>query len=93
LRATTEAREGEGLEETIAAKGGELERTEAEVRRLKDEAEALVLLDDILSEAERDARDCYFEPVIKKLRPHLSHIWPGAAVELDEQFKIRTSHP
>jgi uncharacterized protein YhaN len=89
LRATIEAREGEGLEESLATCGGELERAEAELRRLEDHANALVLLEEVLSEAERAARDHYLEPVIRKLRPHLSHLWPGAVVQLDEQFKVQ----
>ncbi len=86
-----------GLESRLAALGrngiGELldEAREGALQarsrreRLEAEARAWGLLVKTLSDAERDAKEAFLEPVLKTIEPFLRLLFPGARLTLDEE--------
>jgi hypothetical protein len=76
---------GELLDEARGARDQALARR----NRLQAEADAWNLLVSVLSEAERDAKEAFLEPVRKCIDPFLQLLLPNVSVKIDEEtFEI-----
>ena len=88
LRSRVETAEGAGLDEAIEQGARELELAEEEKRRQDREVEVLSLLLSTLRNAEQEAKEQYLSPVLKRVRPYLQLLFPGADVRIDENLHI-----
>lgn len=88
LRSHVEALEGAGLDEAIQQKARELEFCEEERRRTEREVQVLSLLLSTLRAAEQDAKERYLSPVLKRVRPYLQLLFPGAEITIDDNLHI-----
>ena len=88
LRSHVEALEGAGFDEAIQQKARELEFSEEERRRSAREVQVLSLLLSTLRAAEQDAKERYLSPVLKRVRPYLQLLFPGAEITIDENLHI-----
>lgn len=80
--------EAEGLDEQIIeleVREGELAAEQATLRR---EVAMLTLLRDTLATAERDARERYVAPVLRRMTPYLQRLFPGVEVALGDDLQI-----
>ncbi len=68
----------EGVEETLEEVRGNLAAARDRLDRITFEVEVLRRLRDALEAAQKDARETYFEPVAKELRPLLADLWDDA---------------
>lgn len=80
--------EAEGLEETIAFQKAVEEKLQQEKMWYEREAKTLKLLQQVLSDAEMEAKERYLAPVVNKIKPHLQILFPKSTVEIDENFQI-----
>ena len=80
--------EGDGLDEQIATAERKRADLEAEHALFQREAAVLVLLRDTLAEAERQARERYRAPVMRRVAPLLHGLFPGVSVTLDDDLRI-----
>lgn len=78
----------EGLASQVAACEGELERTTQHVLRLESEVSALKLLNATLAEVEAERRVAVFQPIVKRLVPHLTRIFGSADIAFKESFAL-----
>ena len=87
LRARIQALAGGGLDErlAVARRFDELER---ECAKYRGEVEALELLLRVLRDAEREAKERYVGPLVRRIRPYLEALFPGADLQVDEAFRI-----
>jgi uncharacterized protein YhaN len=88
LKSRVEAFEGVGLDETTEQKAREMELCEQERSRFEREVEVLTLLLSTLRAAEREAKERYLSPVIKRVRPYLQLLFPGAEIAIDQDLHI-----
>ncbi|MGB8028050.1 MAG: AAA family ATPase [Terracidiphilus sp.] len=88
LRSRVEAAEAAGLDEAIAKKEIELELCEKERVRIDREVKVLALLQSTLQNAERVAKERYLSPVLRRVRPYLQLLFPGADIRIDEDMQI-----
>ena len=88
LRSHVEALEGAGLDEAIQQKARELDFCEEERGRIAREVQVLSLLLSTLRAAEQDAKERYLSPVLKRVRPYLQLLFPGAEITIDENLHI-----
>ncbi|GJL86582.1 AAA family ATPase [Hyphomonas sp. KY3] len=88
FRSHIEALEGAGLDEAIQQLERELELVEEQLRRYEREVTVLSLLSTTLRSAETDAKERYLSPVLKRVRPYLQLLFPGAEVTIDENLHI-----
>ncbi len=88
LKSRVEALEGAGLDEAIEEKDREHELCNEECNRFAREAEVLTLLLATLRAAEHDAKERYLSPVLKRVRPYLQLLFPGADIAIDENLRI-----
>ena len=88
LKSLVEAGEGAGLDEVIERQARELELAEEEKRRRNREVEVLSLLLSTLRSAEQEAKEQYLSPVLKRVRPYLQLLFPGADIRIDENLHI-----
>ena len=88
LKSHVEASEGAGLDEAIEQQARELELVEEEKRRQEREVEVLSLLLSTLRSAEQEAKEQYLSPVLKRVRPYLQLLFPGADIRIDENLHI-----
>jgi uncharacterized protein YhaN len=88
LRSRVEAAEATGLDEAIAQKGRELALCEEERQRLDREVRVLALLLTTLRNAEHEAKERYLSPVLRRVRPYLQLLFPGADIRIDEDLRI-----
>ena len=72
----------------VATLTGELERHDAEVKRLECDGLALLLLARTLGTIEAKARDAYFEPVTRRLKPYLQDVFGAADLGFKDVFAI-----
>jgi len=72
----------------VDALTGTLERHDVEVKRLEAEGQALLLLAKTLAGIEADARDAFFEPVTRRLQPHLDGVFGSADLGFKDAFAI-----
>lgn len=87
-KSRVEAVEGAGLDEAIERQARELELAEEEGRRRSREVEVLSLLLSTLRSAEQEAKEQYLSPVLKRVRPYLQLLFPGADIRIDENLHI-----
>ncbi len=88
LETRIQGQEGEGLDEQIGLGERRREDLRAEHDALGREAAVLTLLRDSLLEAEREARERYIAPLLRRVTPYLQGLFPGVAVALDEDLRI-----
>ena len=88
LKSHIEVAEGAGLDEAIALKTHELELIEEEKARQDHEVQVLSLLLSTLRGAEQAAKQQYLSPVLKRVRPYLQLLFPGAEIRIDENLSI-----
>jgi DNA repair exonuclease SbcCD ATPase subunit len=88
LRARIQALAGGGLDERRASARRRLDELERECAKYRRDAEALTLLLRVLRGAERDAKERYVGPIVRRIRPYLQALFPGAELEVDETFRI-----
>jgi DNA repair exonuclease SbcCD ATPase subunit len=88
LRARIEALAGGGLDERLASARRVFDETARECARYGREVEGLELLLSVLQDAERDAKERYVAPLVRRIRPYLEALFPGADLEVDEAFRI-----
>jgi len=88
LKSRIEALEGAGLDEAIEQKDRECELCAEECSRFEREAAVLSLLLSTLRDAEHDAKERYLSPVLKRVRPYLQLLFPGADIAIDENLHI-----
>jgi DNA repair exonuclease SbcCD ATPase subunit len=87
-RSRIEALEGAGLDEAIQQKARELELGQEQRERFEREVHVLSLLLTTLRTAESDAKERYLSPVLKRVRPYLQLLFPGAEITIDENLHI-----
>jgi uncharacterized protein YhaN len=80
--------EGEGIEEQVLVAQHAVDRLNQELARYQHDSEVLELLLATLQEAEQAAKERYMAPVVKRVTPYLHMLFPGAAIDCDEQFQI-----
>jgi DNA repair exonuclease SbcCD ATPase subunit len=88
LRARIQALAGGGLDERLAIARRRFDELERECAKHRGEVEALELLLRVLRDAERDAKERYVGPLVRRIRPYLEALFPGADLEVDEAFHI-----
>ncbi len=88
FRSNIEALEGAGLDETIQQEEREVELAEEQLRRYEREVEVLSLLLTTLRSSETEAKERYLSPVLKRVRPYLQLLFPGAEITIDENLHI-----
>ena len=88
LKSRVEAFEGAGLDEAIQQKARELELCEEERERSDREVQVLTLLLSMLRSAEHEAKERYLSPVLKRVRPYLQLLFPGADIMINENLHI-----
>ena len=74
----------EGIEEELASAEGRRDRAKQRVDELETEVATLQRLRDVLTDAKADAKEHFFEPVVKELRPLLGIVFGDATVTFDE---------
>lgn len=88
LQSHIEALEGAGLDEAIQQKEREVELADDQRQRYDREVSVLSLLLSTLRCAEREAKERYLSPVLKRVRPYLQLLFPGAEIAIDENLHI-----
>lgn len=88
LKSRIEALEGAGIGEAIGQKEREIELCDEKCRRFERETAILTLLLSTLRDAEREAKERYLSPVLKRVRPYLQLLFPGADIAIDENLHI-----
>jgi AAA domain len=79
---------GDGVGEALAAAREQRELAERQSGRLQERVEVLKLLRDTIAACLSEGRQRYQEPVRRHLRPFLNDLFPGAELELGEDFAI-----
>jgi uncharacterized protein YhaN len=80
--------EGEGIEEQVLVAQHAIDRLNQELARYQHDSEVFELLLATLQGAEHAAKERYMAPVVKRVTPYLHMLFPGAAIDCDEQFQI-----
>lgn len=80
----------DGSGTSVAALVGELALADATVARFEAIKRGLALLDTALSNAERETQNRFLRPVIHRLQPYLTELFPGGEVRFSEGFKAAT---
>ena len=88
LRARIQALAGGGIDERLAAARRRFDELARECAKYQREVEALELLLRVLRDAERDAKERYVGPLVRRIRPIPQGLFPGADLEVDEAFRI-----
>ncbi len=88
FRSHIEALEGAGLDEAIQQQEREVELAKEQLRRYEREVAVLSLLLTTLRSAETEAKERYLSPVLKRVRPYLQLLFPGAEITIDENLHI-----
>jgi chromosome segregation ATPase len=77
-----------GLGEKAEDLSAKLDGARAELRRSEREARAIKLLYEVLTQAEREAKEEFLSPVTKRVQPYLKMLLPEAELVLDENIEI-----
>jgi hypothetical protein len=88
LRAAISTREGEGVDEELALAEREKELLSIEKAQAEQEIGVLELLLSILLDEEHKAKERYMKPVVRRIEPYLRQLFPGAGIQVDEEFRI-----
>lgn len=84
-------RAGEGVDEDLVEVRDQLAEARARLERYNFEREVLALLQSELDAARISAREHYFEPVTRELRPLLHVLWPDAELTFDDETILPTA--
>lgn len=76
---------GDAVEERLEETGQELEAAQATLARIEHEVAVLGRLEQALEAARNEARERYFEPIAKELKPLLHLLWPDAELTWGEE--------
>ncbi len=76
---------GEAVEERLAETGQELMAARAALARIEHEVAVLTRLETALGTARNEARERYFEPIARELKPLLHLLWPDADLTWGEE--------
>ncbi len=76
---------GDAVEERLAETGQDLAAAESALARIEHEVAVLTRLERALETARKEARDRYFTPVAKELKPLLHLLWPEADLTWGEE--------
>ncbi|MEY8838003.1 ATP-binding protein, partial [Cribrihabitans sp. XS_ASV171] len=76
---------GDAVEERLAEAEQELETAQAALARIAHEVAVLSRLETALETARNEARERYFEPIAKELKPLLHLLWPEAELTWGEE--------
>jgi DNA repair exonuclease SbcCD ATPase subunit len=79
---------GAGLSEAIAAAQGKREALYQQSSAFEKEVSVLNLLLDTLRTAERETKERYLAPVVRRVTPYLRGLFPGAQIECDQSLRI-----
>jgi AAA domain len=79
---------GEGVGEALAAAREQHMLAERECARIQERVTMLQLLRDTVEECLTEGREHYYAPVRRHLRPFVHDLFPGAELELGEDFAI-----
>jgi len=85
LSASINAEGQAGLGEELERLAGELNLAEQTFDRIERNARAIKLLYETLIECERQAKEHFLEPVVQKLKPHLSDLFSDGRVSIDSK--------
>jgi len=88
LSARIEAEGFKGLDEQIATDERKTEMLTRERDEYARQARSLQLLVDALADAERETKERYLVPVIRRISPYLRTLFPGAEVACDDALRI-----
>ncbi|MCO6389388.1 ATP-binding protein [Aliihoeflea sp. 40Bstr573] len=91
LNARIDARAQEAVEEELAEVSGTLATAKIEVARVEREVFALTRLRDTLEEARQSAREHYFEPIMRELKPLLTLLFEDAEIDFDDETLLPRS--
>lgn len=76
---------GDAVEEQLAETEQELESAQANLARVEHEVAVLARLEKALEAARNEARERYFTPIAKELKPLLHLLWPEAELTWGEE--------
>lgn len=76
---------GDAVEERLEETEQELEAAQATLARIEHEVAVLGRLEQALESARNEARERYFEPIAKELKPLLHLLWPDAELTWGEE--------
>ncbi|MFG6569615.1 chromosome segregation protein SMC [Sulfitobacter sp. 1A13679] len=76
---------GDAVEERLAETEDQLQAAEAALARIAHEVAVLTRLQEALQEARNEARERYFTPIVKELKPLLQLLWPDAELTWGEE--------
>jgi hypothetical protein len=79
---------GDGLGERLAALDSQLAEAEDQVRRHEKRVAVLRLLADTISEALDASRERFQAPVLRRIKPYVNDLFPGAALALGEGYAV-----
>jgi uncharacterized protein YhaN len=79
---------GDGVGEVLASAQEQRALAGRELSRIEERVAVLKLLRDTVSGCLTEGREHYYEPVRKHLRPFLNDLFPGAELELGDDFAI-----
>jgi DNA repair exonuclease SbcCD ATPase subunit len=88
LRARIAGEGGHGLDEQIAATRREQEALQREQAHYQREVKIVSLLLETLSSAEKETKERYLAPVIRRVTPYLRGLFPGADIACDDDLRI-----
>jgi hypothetical protein len=88
LTGQIQAAGGDGVGEAYAAAEEQRLLAERECARLQERIATLRLLRDTVGGCLAEGRERYYEPVRRHLRPYLNDLFPGAELELGDDFTI-----
>jgi DNA repair exonuclease SbcCD ATPase subunit len=91
LNGSIGARAEEGIEEELAVIEGRQARAAERVAEIETEIATLTRLRDVLTAAKADAKEHFFEPVVKELKPLLEIVFGDAKVIFDENTLLPVS--
>lgn len=77
-----------GLGEKAEDLSAKLDGARAELQRVEKEARAIKLLYEVLTQAEKEAKEEFLSPVTKRVQPYLKMLLPEAELVLDENIEI-----
>ncbi|MGB0085109.1 MAG: SMC family ATPase [Rhodomicrobiaceae bacterium] len=79
---------GDGIGEQVAALQQQLTQAEEEVARHEARVEVLRLLARTIADILSESRDRFYTPILCHLKPFLSDLLPGAALDLGDRFSV-----
>ena len=73
------------MEERLAETEDQLQAAEETLARIAHEVAVLIRLEGALQDARNEARERYFTPIVKELKPLLQLLWPDAELTWGEE--------